>query len=233
MSPAVSSRGEPATGAERILGLDEAGRGSLLGPLVVGAFCVSSDRLPELVATGAKDSKALSLAARERIFAALGPVGSRDTVVLSPRRVDRAVDKGHLNRLEAEAFARLIREHDPDVAYVDACDPDERRFGRTVARLAGGSTRVVARHHADRDVPVVGAASIVAKVHRDRALARLRATFGEELGSGYPSDERTVEFARSFLARRPEVPPWMRRSWGTMQRVMPRRPARTLDEFAP
>lgn len=233
MFPAVSRGGGPATGAERILGLDEAGRGSLVGPLVVGGFCVSSDRLDELVATGAKDSKALSPAARERIFAALAPVGSRDTVVLSPRRVDRAVEKGRLNTLEAEAFARLIREHDPDIAYVDACDPDERRFGRTVARLAGGSSRVVAHHHADRDVPAVGAASIVAKVCRDRALARLRTTLGEELGSGYPSDPKTVAFARAFLSDGTAVPPWMRRSWGTMQRVMPRRPARTLEGFAP
>jgi ribonuclease HII len=233
MSPAVSSGRGRATVAERILGLDEAGRGSLVGPLVVGGFCISADRLDALVASGAKDSKALTPGARERVFAALAPLGSRDVVVLSPRKIDRSVQRGRLNDLEAEAFARLIREHAPDVAYVDACDPNERRFGRTVARLCGGSTRVVARHHADRDFPVVGAASIVAKVRRDRALARLRGRLGEGLGSGYPSDAQTIAFVREFLADGREAPTWMRRSWQTMQRVMPRRPARTLDGFVP
>jgi ribonuclease HII len=218
---------------ERVLGLDEAGRGSLVGPLVVGGFCVASDRLEALVALGAKDSKALTPLARERIFAGLDSLGTRSEVVLLPRMVDRAVARGRLNDLEADAFARLIRRLAPDVAYVDACDPNERRFGLKVARLAGGGVRVVSRHHADRDYPVVGAASIVAKVRRDRALARLRAELGEELGSGYPSDRRTVEFVRAVLANTRELPRWVRGSWATMQRVKPHRPARTLDSYLP
>lgn len=204
-----------------------------MGPLVVGAFCLPADRVGELVAAGAKDSKALSSDARERVFGSLGAIGTRAELLLSPRTVDRAVQRNRLNELEAEGFARLIRDLGPDVAYVDACDPNERRFGRLVARLAGGSVRVVARHHADRDFPVVGAASIVAKVRRDRALARLRATLGEGLGSGYPSDERTVRFVRSWLADGSPLPPWVRGSWATMQRVKPPRPARTLDSFNP
>jgi len=200
---------------------------------VVGGFCLPTDRLEALVALGAKDSKALTPRARERVFAGLGSLGTLGAVVLSPRTVDRAVSRGGLNDLEAEAFARLVRELAPDVAYVDACDPNERRFGLRVARLAGGASRVIARHHADRDYPVVGAASIVAKVRRDRALARLREELGDELGSGYPSDQRTIRFVRSVLADGRAVPPWMRGSWATMQRVKPRRPARTLDGFLP
>lgn len=219
--------------AQRVLGLDEAGRGSLVGPLVVGGFCLSSDRLEELVRLGAKDSKALTPLARERVFAGLASLGARSEVVLLPRAIDRAVARGRLNDLEADAFARLIRELSPDVAYLDACDPNERRFGLKVARLAGGRVRVVSRHHADRDFPVVGAASIVAKVRRDRALARLRAELGEDLGSGYPSDRRTVEFVRAALADARELPRWVRGSWATMQRVKPPRPARTLDGYLP
>ena len=200
---------------------------------MVGGFCLPTDRLEALVALGAKDSKALTPRARERVFAGLGSLGTLGAVVLSPRTVDRAVSRGGLNDLEAEAFARLVRELAPDVAYVDACDPNERRFGLRVARLAGGASRVIARHHADRDYPVVGAASIVAKVRRDRALARLREELGDELGSGYPSDQRTIRFVRSVLADGRAVPPWMRGSWATMQRVKPRRPARTLDGFLP
>jgi ribonuclease HII len=89
----------------------------------------------------------------------------------------------------------------------------------------------VARHHADRDDVVVGAASIVAKVRRDRAIARLQQALGEDLGSGYPSDPRTVEFLRARLAVDPKPPAWVRASWATMQRVKPARPAPTLETF--
>ena len=217
----------------RVLGIDEAGRGSLVGPLVVGGFCAPEERLGELVELGAKDPKALTPAARERVFAGLGSIGTPIHVVLSPRMVDGAVRHGGLNDLEVTAFARIVRALAPEVAYVDACDPNERRFGSRVARLAGGGTRVIARHHADRDFPVVGAASVVAKVRRDRAVARLRAQLGDNLGSGYPSDDRTIRFVRAALADGAAVPSWVRSSWATMQRVMPRRPARTLDGFAP
>lgn len=204
-----------------------------MGPLVVGGFCLSADRLPELIALGARDSKRLTPGARERVFAGLDALGTQAHVVLSPRTVDRAVRRGRLNDLEAEAFAGIVRELSPDVAYVDACDPNERRFGARVARLAGGAARVVARHHADRDFPVVGAASVVAKVRRDWAIARLRESLGDGLGSGYPSDNRTIRFVRAALADGAPVPLWVRGSWTTMQRVKPRRPARTLDGFAP
>ena len=204
-----------------------------MGPLVVGGFCLPSDRIDELVALGARDSKTLSPAARERVFGGLAALGTSAHAALSPRQVDRAVQRGGLNDLEAEAFAGLIRKLAPDVTYVDACDPNERRFGARVARLAGGSSRVIARHHADRDFPVVGAASVVAKVRRDRAIARLRERLGDDLGSGYPSDGRTIRFVRATLADGSAVPSWVRGSWATMQRVKPRRPARTLDEFGP
>jgi ribonuclease HII len=199
----------------------------------VGGFCVSSDRLAELGPLGARDSKALTPAARERVFAALESVGTRVHIPLSPRTVDRAVARGRLNDLEAETFARLIRRVAPAVAYVDACDPNQQRFGQKVFRMSGGVARVVSRHHADRDLPVVGAASIVAKVLRDAALTRLRDELGPDLGSGYPSDPDTVEFVRRRLADGGPAPEWLRRSWATMQRVKPRRPARTLDGFVP
>lgn len=222
--------GEP--GGRRILGLDEAGRGSFLGPLVVGAFLVPESRLPDLVEAGARDSKELTPAARERAYAALIKIGSARSVALPPAEVDRHVRRRQLNQLEAKSFAGLIRELDPDVTYVDACDPNAGRFGRHVAALAGTRGEVIARHKADRDLPVVGAASIVAKVRRDRAVAELSRRLGTDVGSGYPSDPATVDFVRAILSRGERPPRWLRASWSTMQRVMPRPPARPLEEFS-
>ncbi len=221
------------TPSGRILGIDEAGRGSLVGPLVVGGFLMEADRIPELETLGVRDSKRLTPARREAIFAELPRIGRPLTVSLGPKAVDRAVSGGHLNELELAAFARLIRTHRPDMAYADACDPVAERFGRRLRAASGHDGRVHARHKADRDLLVVGAASIVAKVHRDRAIARLRERWGENLGSGYPSDERTVEFVRATLAVGGPPPSWLRRSWATMERVNPSRPARPLEAFAP
>jgi len=215
----------------RIVGIDEAGRGAWLGPLVVGAFAAPADRTEALRAAGARDSKQLTAAARTAVYERLPALGDCHSVALAPAEIDRRVTRGELNELEAEAFARLVRETAPSVAYLDACDADARRFGRRVARLAGPGVRIVARHRADVDLPFVGAASIVAKVRRDRAIAALADELGADIGSGYPSDPRTVRFVRDAVPAGAPRPPWLRASWATTQRVIPAGPARPLDAF--
>jgi len=217
----------------RVVGVDEAGRGSFVGPLVVGAFAIDDSQLGSVRAAGARDSKELSPSARDEVYTRLQRLGDLTSVALSPRTVDRAVRHHGLNDLEAEAFGTVIRRLGAEEARVDACDPNEARFGRRVSARVGGGTRVIARHHADRDDPLVGAASIVAKVRRDRALARLRAVLGDGIGSGYPSDPQTVEFVRAYLRRADSAPVWLRVSWATMGRVNRTLPNVTLDRFTP
>ncbi len=216
-----------------VLGLDEAGRGSLVGPLVVGGFLVRPEAAERLTTLGVRDSKLLSPARRAELYGLLGRLGQRLSVSLAPSAIDRHVRRGALNHLEARAFAQLARRARARVVFVDACDPNAARFGRVVARLAGPRVRVDARHHADRTVPVVSAASIVAKVRRDRAIERLSQKLGEPIGSGYPSDERTLEFVRGRLGRAGPSPPWLRLSWRTMERLKPRPGGPTLDAFVP
>jgi ribonuclease HII len=103
---------------------------------VVGGFLVSAERVPDLEALGVRDSKLLSVARREELYERLGSVGERFSLALTPGRVDRYVARGALNRLEAVAFARLVRRTRPGRVYLDACDPLAPRFGRVVARLS-------------------------------------------------------------------------------------------------
>ncbi len=214
-----------------MLGIDEAGRGSLLGPLVVGGFLVGPEYLDRLSALGVKDSKLLSPPQRETLYQKLRAFGRCAAVAIAPREIDRWVSRGQLNQLEARSFATLIRRYHPTEVYVDACDPEETRFARQVRRFAHTRSRIVARHHADRDIPVVSAASIVAKVRRDRAIERLRRQIGTEIGSGYPSDKSTIEYARSILRQGLTETPWVRHSWSTARRLKAERAARSLDEF--
>ena len=197
----------------------------------MGAFCCSREQLPALVATGVRDSKALTAPRREEVYARLGAMGELRSIALPPRTIDRYVARGGLNELELETFARLVTELRPDVAYVDACDPNAERFGRRLTALVGERTQVVSRHKADRDFPVVSAASVVAKVRRDGAIEALRRVADETLGSGYPSDPVTQECVERHARDGGKVPPWMRRSWETVQRVKRARPARTLDAY--
>ncbi|HZY70347.1 MAG TPA: ribonuclease HII [Thermoplasmata archaeon] len=213
-----------------VLGLDEAGRGSLIGPLVVGGFLTTERRAGELAELGVRDSKLLSPARRSEIYSRLPAVGTRCSVVLPPRRIDRYVRRGKLNVLEAEAFATLVRRHRPTRTIADACDVNARRFASRVSAHSGTDLRVEARHRADRTELVVGAASIVAKVERDLAIAQLAERLGSAIGSGYPSDDRTTAFVRSVLERGP-APDYVRTSWATMGRIMARPEAPALEAF--
>lgn len=206
----------PAT----VVGVDEAGRGAWIGPLVVGAVGVSRDGLGAVARTGARDSKTLTAPRREAILEALSRCATLRAVDASPAEVDRHVVDGRLNALEARLFGDLLRPFAPAEARVDACDANAQRFARSVARHAGPDVRVLARHHADATDPLVGAASIVAKVHRDRAVRVLAEELGEEIGSGYPSDPVTVRFVRRTVPPGSALPPWLRRSWSTTRRVI-------------
>lgn len=216
-----------------VLGVDEAGRGPVLGPLVVGGFAMDEAHLAHLSEIGVRDSKELSPNAREEIFQELGRCGRREAIVLQPPEIDVAVVRGNLNRLEARAFAQMVGRVRPHRTYVDACDANAPRFGVLVRRLSEWDAEVVSRHKADRDFPVVGAASIVAKVLRDRAMVDLGKELGAEIGSGYQTDPVTIAFLKDHLPRAGERPAWLRSSWRTTARLMAERSARTLDDFTP
>jgi ribonuclease HII len=215
--------------APRVLGIDEAGRGSVLGPLVVGGFLAERDRLDELKALGVRDSKLCTREQREVLYDGLKELGERIAIEIPPTEIDSAVAHRQLNVLEARVFAKLLRMTDAREVFVDACDPRAERFGRRVKAMARTSARVVSRHHADRDLPVVSAASIVAKVCRDRAMDRLRIQLDSDCGSGYASDAKTQQFVTTHLSAETERVAWLRYSWKTVSRLKPRAPLRTLD----
>lgn len=219
----------PRAGERTVVGIDEAGRGAWLGPLVVGAVAVREDELPRVAEVGACDSKRLSPRRREEVYAGLQRFARCASVELTPREIDRSVARHGLNGLEARAFADVVRPFAPAAVRADACDVDPERFARTVARHAGPGFSVAARHRADATDPLVGAASIVAKVRRDRWIDELAERLGCEIGSGYPSDPSTVAFVRAYTRSAERLPPWLRASWATTRKVIGPRPARTLD----
>ena len=217
---------------ELVMGLDEAGRGAVLGPLVVGGFVARADDVGRLRALGVRDSKLLTPDQREQVYRVLPQVGRSCSTHLAPPLIDSYVRHNALNELEARAFGRLARRAGVRRLFVDACDPVASRFGAAVRRWAGPEVVVDARHHADRDLPIVGAASIVAKVRRDRAIARLAGELLVDPGSGYPSDPTTQACVRTTLSGGGTLPGWLRASWATVARLKPDRVGPTIESFS-
>ena len=207
----------------RIAGLDEAGRGSLLGPLAVAVVAIRAEDQLRLLEMGARDSKKLSPRTRRRVAHDISGSTDAHALLIPHWTVDSSTRArgGNLNLLEAVAFAKLICDVRPDVAIVDAPDPRPIRFGALVedlARSAGCSVRIVARHHADARYVIVGAASVIAKVARDDAILRYCARYGS-IGSGYPHDRRTLEFVNQWRYLWGDYPYIIRRAWTTLKVV--------------
>lgn len=193
----------------RILGLDEAGRGCVLGPLVVGAFLYEGEDQAPLRAAGADDSKALSPLRRARAREALAALGEGRVLHIEPSRID----EGNVNELEIEAFLAHVAALRPDRIYLDA--PVHPRgipaLGRRLVAASGVRDWVI-EPKADATWPVVGAASIHAKLVRDEAIAALG-----EVGSGYPSDPVTRRWLAARLAEPGPLPACVRTRWGTVE----------------
>lgn len=207
-----------------IVGVDDAGRGPVIGPLVIAGVAFQDYQIKELQELGVKDSKVLTPRRRSALDREVRRLAVQFEVSdLSPYEVDKTVLEGwkyhRLNWLEAITMAEVIKKLHPEVAYVDASDVDELRFAQQIREVLPFDVRIISEHHADANYVVVGAASIVAKVHRDEAVARLRERYGN-FGSGYPSDPKTRQFLLKRIKRGGTVPDFVRRSWKTVKRLM-------------
>jgi ribonuclease HII len=206
-----------------IAGLDEAGRGAALGPLVIAGVLVKEDELPRLEELGVKDSKLLSPRRREMLAVEVKKLAQDCNVAkLQPREIDVAVNSGRklhkLNRLEAQTMARVIEALKPNKVFVDAADVLEDRFKYHILECMSFRPKIISEHRADKNYVVVSAASIIAKVERDREIALLAETHGD-IGSGYPSDPRTSNFLRECLRKAVEYPDFVRKSWKPVKKA--------------
>lgn len=236
------------------IGVDEAGKGPVLGPMVAAAVRADPETLPGDV----DDSKRVAPARREELAAALR---DREDVaigvgVVEPAEID-APDTD-MNGLTVAAQARALAdlfssegavapsEEDaasasgdatddrPDV-LVDAGDVLADRFGRrvreAVADRDGPDIDVTAEHGADETYPVVSAASVVAKVERDARMGAVADRHDADPGSGYPGDATTVDFLEGYVDEHGDVPDCARRSWRTCERLLDAAAQSGLDDF--
>lgn len=206
-----------------IAGVDEAGRGCVVGPLVVAGVTVKTHNLESLIDLGVKDSKLLSPKKRETLYPEIIKLTEKHHIIkVPPAQIDKVVRSSRilhkLNRLEAQTMAKIIEILRPDEAYVDAADVLEHRFGNHINELLRFKTRIISEHKADRTYPIVSAASIIAKVERDCEIAKLKVKYGD-FGSGYLTDDKTMIFLKRLLDTNGDFPSCVRKSWKPAQRA--------------
>ena len=213
-----------------VVGVDEAGRGAVIGPMVVAAVRCEAGDLP----TEVDDSKRLSARTRRRISALVATAPSVDVAYtrIEPEEIDDP--RSSLTSVTVAAAQTVLRRlvRPGDRVLLDAADVDAARFGRQVARgLRGLDVRVEAQHHADEEVPQVAAASVAAKVLRDVAVAAIDEEWAHVggVGSGYPSDP----VARAFISQRLDaggvLPDVVRQSWATVRQLRAAHDQQTLS----
>ncbi|HLD49546.1 MAG TPA: ribonuclease HII [archaeon] len=213
----------------KVLGIDEAGRGPVIGPMVLCGCLIEKDKLNELKKAGAKDSKMLTEKKREHIAKKLKKIAKFEVIKISAAQIDALRSSINLNKIEIENMQFLINKMNPDCVYIDSPEKNTKKFEKKILSGING-TKIVAENFADRKYPVVSAASIIAKVERDKEIKKLHKKYGF-FGSGYTSDERTIRFLKDWIKKNKEFPDIVRKTWVTAEELKKLKEQKKLDGF--
>jgi len=208
----------------RILGIDEAGRGAVVGPLVIVGALMEDHKLSTI--NGLKDSKKLTPKQREKVFEKLNSKVKSIIIKIPPQEIDDALNSQHLNLnwLEAVHIAKLINSFKPDKVIIDCPSPNIKAYKNYVEKRLLVKSNLVLEHKADEKHAIVALASILAKVTRDSEIKKIEEKIKKIIGSGYPSDETTQRFLKEHHEEFPSI---FRKSWEPYKRLSQTR----LEQF--
>jgi ribonuclease HII len=206
-----------------IAGIDEAGKGPVLGPMCVAGLLLDENKLDKISRLGVKDSKKLTPKKREGISVEIKKLADRFFILeVSPGQIDELRKVMTMNEIMVACYVKVLEELRPDTAFVDAADVIEKRFGDNIKKKYSGDLFITSEHNADEKYPIVSAASILAKVRRDELVRNIEKTAGIEIGSGYPSDKKTITFLEKWVMEHGSLPGFARSSWETSKNIMER-----------
>ena len=217
-----------------ICGVDEAGRGPLIGPMVMAGVLIKDTDETKLKAIGVKDSKLLTHEQRESMFERIKEAVKEFYIVIVPSsEVDDAVfgkDNLNLNRLEAKKTAEILNRLKPQIAYIDCPSTNTKAYNELLkGQLKFPIKKLITEHKADQNYAVASAASILAKVTRDREIEKIKDSLGVDFGSGYMSDPKTAEFLKKHHSTYKEI---FRQSWAPYQKIAQTKHQKNLSDFS-
>jgi ribonuclease HII len=215
-----------------LLGIDEAGRGPVLGPLVIAGVLISEKDEQKLKDLGVKDSKLLSQEKREYMFDKIIELSkSTRILIIEPEEIDQAVfskENMNLNWLEAKKSAEIINEFEPTKVILDCPHTIPEKYKDYVLNLLKNENiEILSEHKADMNFPVCSAASILAKVVREKEMDKIKFKYGKT-GSGYPADPITQKFIKEYFEKHSEI---FRKSWKTFQNLVKNKSQKKIKDF--
>jgi ribonuclease HII len=204
-----------------ISGIDEAGKGPVLGPMCVAGVLLQEGKLDALSQIGVKDSKQLTAKRREALAVEIKALAHEYYILeVSPFQIDELRKIMTMNEIMVACYAKVLEELKPHHAFVDAADVIAYRFGENIKKKYAGEIEITSEHNADEKYPIVSAASILAKVKRDALIKTLEENVGVEIGSGYPADPKTIRFLEAWIQEHGSLPDFARSSWETARRLL-------------
>lgn len=211
---------------ELILGIDDAGRGPVIGPMILAGCLIDKKDEREFKKIGVKDSKLVTPLRREFLEKRIKELAhSFHFIICTPPEIDLTNSEGlKLNEFEANHFAEIInelnKEEEKIKVYVDCPSPIIKKWEdylkTKIKKLS--NLEVHAEHKADKNHVAVSCASIIAKCEREREMDKIKEKFGNEVGSGYPSDPATIRFLEKN-AKKLQNEGIFRRSWITYKKA--------------
>jgi len=200
-----------------ILGIDEAGRGPVIGPMVIAGYCMEEEKIELLKSLGVRDSKELTRKQREDIYNEIIKLTDKyKYIIIDPKIIDYYVYKNKLNYLEFENMIKIIEEIKPDKVIIDSPMVNTKKVIEYIKNNLKINVEIIAENKADKKYPVVSAASIIAKVIRDREIDKIKEKLNLDIGSGYPSDEKTIEVLKKDYDK---IKDYVRESWMTIKKI--------------
>ena len=216
----------------KVCGIDEAGRGCVIGPLVICGAMIDENKEASLKDLGVKDSKLLSPLQRERIAKVLPKHVEYQLIIVPPAEIDKNVlseTGANLNWLEADKSVELINMLNPEKALIDCPSNNTKAYHEYIAeRLMAKTITFKTEHKADFKYLIVGAASILAKVARDAAIEDLKKHVGEDFGSGYMADPKTAAYLKKNWDKHPEI---FRHSWAPYKELAGVKKQKKIGEY--
>lgn len=214
----------------KVLGIDEAGRGPVIGPLTIAGVMIEQGTESRI--DGVKDSKLLSHKKRIELDKKIRKNSQYIILSVPPAEIDNALLSDHLNLnwLEAHKQAEIINKLKPDKAIIDCPSPNCEKYKEFLKKLLNKDLRkieLILEHKADFRYPVVSAASILAKVKREEEVEKIRKKYGE-IGPGYPSNPITQKFVKENWEKHPEI---FRRTWVTWKNHQKMKHQKKLGDF--
>jgi ribonuclease HII len=219
-----------------IAGIDEAGRGPVIGPMVM-AICVMDDSdIPILEEIGVKDSKLLTPKKRKEIYDKLINLIDYEYVVLTNDDIDNALNSENLNLNLLEGLQSAIitnklmskikrKNMKMDKIILDCPSTSVAKYEDYFKmNLIDKDITVVAEHKADSKYLIVGAASVIAKEIREMEIAKIKKKYSIEFGSGYPSDPRT----KAFIEKNYDKYSIFRKTWKTYTNILAKKKQQKL-----